>query len=101
MSSLSPAADALRRRSGALRRTARQLDDAEFWSLGASSGADTWTGPTATRFADDLATSRRDLDVAHDELIHAAVRLERTADELEAEARAALVVPVTPVAGSR
>ncbi len=85
----------LRDRAAGLRGAARTLDHAALHAVPGRAGVETWIGPTADRFADDLRRATVDLDHAADQLRDAARRLETQAAVLEAAAR------VTALGGPR
>jgi hypothetical protein len=94
MASRSPV-DVLRQRADALRRVAVRLDGGELRRIVALAGDETWRGPTATAFGDDLRTAADHLDRAHGELLRGAARLDAAADDLERAERAALLAPAS------
>jgi len=81
-------AQQLRLRAAGLRGLARQLQSLRALTLYADAGADTWVGPSPQRCADDLMARRSELLQHADDLAQAARRMERQADELDAQAAA-------------
>ncbi len=77
------AAAQLRTRARALRQLAEATTMQSVRTLHHRAGPDTWAGPLATRFLDDLTGLRRELSAAHDELREAARTLDRRAAEIE------------------
>lgn len=93
---------ALRRRSAALRRTARSIDESDWWGLRPRAGDDTWRGPTATAFDEALIVAEHALSEALDALAAAAQLLDRQADEAHAALlRAQLAASAPDAAGPR
>lgn len=79
----------LRQRATALRRTASILDTSPLRQTRLYSGADTWIGPSANRFDEELRRSVSELDGVSHDLNSAARQLELRAVALESAARAA------------
>jgi uncharacterized protein YukE len=85
-------AAALLERARRLRALAARLPVDRVDAVLARSGADTWAGPTARRFDDEVRACRRALGHAADDLRAAAARLEHEAE---------LVARRTPSPGPR
>jgi hypothetical protein len=83
----------LRHRARVLRLVAAQLGACTVNDLPIRGAADTWIGPTPQLCLDDLTSLRRRLRQAQDDLVSAAVGLERRADVVDAAARAATLSP--------
>jgi hypothetical protein len=78
-----PTSAELRRRASALRQIARIIDGSSLHQLAARSGDDTWQGPTALAFRQELHQAQRTLDNAMHELVAGASRLEHEAHEID------------------
>lgn len=85
-------AEPIRRRARTLRHYGAFLESCTAIDLFRRAGPSTWIGPTPQRCDDDLQSFRSRLQRAHDDLVSAAVHLERHADVVEAQPP----VPVVP-----
>ncbi len=99
-----PDATVLRQRAARLRRSAAAIDDSEWWILRRRAGTDTWEGPTARAFLDELIAAEFELAAAYDGLLISAAQLERAALAAEAAALAetvrAAAAAAAPAAGA-
>jgi|GEM_PF-2156968 len=77
----------LRSRAASVRRLAARIERVPLPSLLARCGDETWRGPAAIRFTDDVTRSWRALSGAAEDLVAQAVVLERRAQSLELAAR--------------
>jgi hypothetical protein len=73
----------LRHRAVGLRATARALQHLDVLDLARHAGTDTWVGPSQQLWFDALRSDRSHLLRASRELLDAARRLDRRADDLE------------------
>jgi hypothetical protein len=78
-----PEADELRRRAAQARRVGRAVQASSAYNLAAKANDDTWFGPTALSFRDELRRTTSALDHAADALRWLASRLETEAHQLD------------------
>jgi hypothetical protein len=89
----SAAATSLRFRAHQLRRMAAVLRACRVFELAGDAGPDTWRGPTADRFIDEVVSATRKIRDAADGLDAQARSMEQQADHLDLLAALAAVAP--------
>jgi hypothetical protein len=82
---MSTTADTLRQRARTLRQLANSITNTSFMDLGQWVGPDTWMGPSPTACAERVEHFRGAFNAHGDDLRARANKLERQADQAEAD----------------